>query len=117
MSHYYTDDSIQQLAGNQKIYHQKLNLKIINLLIKVKKKFLEKQLTSSERILFVKTEILEKIFPKCILPIVGVSQVQNRVAQILNFFENEFEFSRSFSSLIIWKADRELSNCLDTIEI
>jgi len=46
MSHYYTDDSIQQLAGNQKIYHQKLNLKIINLLIKFEKRFLKKNLNS-----------------------------------------------------------------------
>ena len=52
MSHYYTDDSIQQLAGNQKIYHQKLNLKIINLLIKFEKRFLKKKLKFSERILF-----------------------------------------------------------------
>ena len=45
-------------------------------------------------------------------PIVGQSQAINNVNQIFDLLENEFEFSRSFSSIIICPALIEDSNCL-----
>ena len=45
-------------------------------------------------------------------PIVGHNQLMKRVIQIFNLLDREFEFSRSFSSIMICPADIEDSNCL-----
>ena len=45
-------------------------------------------------------------------PIEGQSQATKRIIQILDLLENEFEFSRSLSSMMIWLADIEDSSCL-----
>ena len=43
-------------------------------------------------------------------PIEGHSQAMKRVIQILELREQEFVFSRSFSSMMIWLADIEDSS-------
>ena len=49
--------------------------------------------------------------PWSTLPMDGQSQATNRIIQIFERLEKEFEFSRSLSSMMIWLADMEDSSC------